>query len=148
MMALFETNTAAWNARMTALVLNLRPGIAAAMKELGDEIMQDSQENYCPVEDSPKNGIVLKETGRVDGPEITPAGVEVKLSYGREAHEYAIAVHEHLSMYSPPSWQVGGVTFRVGGPKYLELPVMSHSQELPVAVALSLRTFEGVVNKL
>lgn len=136
---------AALKARLAVLAAGVKPAIAAELKALGDEIMKDSKDNYCPVQDPPENDVVLRDTGRVDDPEIDADSVSVRLSYGGGAHAYAIAIHEHLSQYSPPSWRGKAVTFRVGGPKYLELPVMAHSRDLPVAVTRALYTFEGVV---
>jgi hypothetical protein len=51
--------------------------------------------------------------------------IEVRIEVGGASEPYALAVHEHLSESSPPSWltaEAAGrpVQFNVGGPKFLE----------------------------
>ena len=91
--------------------------VAAALFQEGEKIMADSKENFVPVDLG-----ALKNSGRVSKPELKQP-ISVTLSYGGVAKAYALAVHEHPSGHSPPSWS-GGVTFNRGGPKYLEKPVM------------------------
>lgn len=69
----------------------------------------------------------LRSSGVVMRPERSGKRVWVTLAYGGAASAYAIAVHEHLSVYSPPSWVKAeatgaGVHFHPEGtgPKYLE----------------------------
>lgn len=105
----------------------VRRAAAAALYEEGERIMADSQENYCPV--APDGG-ALRSTGHVSPPERTEDGITVTLSYGGPAVRYAVPTHEHLSEHSPYSWRVAeargtGVHWNVGGPKYLELPVLA-----------------------
>ena len=113
------------------------------LQKFGDLVMADSQKRFVPVDHDD-----LRKTGKVDqAGNLAPGVVGVRLSYGGGGPEaeYAIAVHEHLSEFSPPSWQNTTVHFTRGGPKYLELPVMEHSGNLPnVGVEVMLELFTGV----
>jgi hypothetical protein len=57
----------------------------------------------------------------------------VVLGAGGPAEPYALAVHEHLSKYSPPSWQGKPILnwhLAGTGPKYLENPVNENKDKL------------------
>lgn len=58
---------------------------------------------------------VLKNSGKVSRPDISPSGVSVEISYGGAAAPYALIVHE-----DPDAQHKPGKTF-----KYLEKPVMA-----------------------
>lgn len=71
----------------------------------------------------------LKESGRVvDAKELHKLGTVsgpittgVRIEYGGDEAPHALAVHEHLSGFSPPSWQQTEVKFKPPrGPKFLE----------------------------
>jgi hypothetical protein len=98
---------------------------AKALYVEAQNIMSKSKDKYVPVDTS-----TLKNSGFVKLPEITGNKVSITLGYGGAASEYALAVHEHLSEHSPQSWIIAesegdGVNFNVGGPKYLEIPLMN-----------------------
>jgi hypothetical protein len=64
-----------------------------------------------------------------------PNALRVELVFGGVTAAYAVAVHEHLSQFSPPSWVAAeGAGNRVQfhpsgrGPKYLERPM---NEEVP-----------------
>jgi hypothetical protein len=94
-----------------------------SLLEEAQRIMKTSQEEHVPVDKS-----VLKDSGEVSqdrrGEQVT-----VALSYETP---YAVAVHEHLSDASPPSWLNTTVRFGPGnrGPKYLERPLMDAVPQL------------------
>ena len=86
------------------------------------ELMKEDSMENCPT--APDGG-VLRASHEILGP--VKEGNEFKLwiQVGAAADDYAQAVHEHLSGFSPPSWQKAessgeGVQFNVGGPKFLE----------------------------
>jgi len=85
----------------------------------GELIMTDSKRNHVPVDLG-----VLRSSGLVQEPERKGNQVTVRLGYGGAAAPYALAVHEHPSKTSPPSWQGKVIRFSpLGrGPKYLERP--------------------------
>ena len=82
-------------------------GGAAALFQEGEKIMADSKENFVPVDLG-----ALKASGRVSNPNLKNP-ITVTLSYGGAASAYALAIHEHPSGASPPSWS-GGVKFKKG----------------------------------
>lgn len=91
------------------------------------EIVMTEAKRRTPVA---KNGGTLRASGQVHDPERHGRSISVLMSFGGAADAYAIAVHEHLSEHSPPSWIAAeeggmGVTWRVAGtgPKYLEGPI-------------------------
>jgi hypothetical protein len=145
-------------ARLAVAQLKTKPAMARAVKEFADGVMADSKAKYVPVGATARTILrfrrhgfrirgddhagALRDSGKVEDPVISPTGigtgVSVRLSYGGGgvAAPYAIAVHEHLSQYSPRSWKVArSVTFNQGGPKYLERPLMEHSRHLPHRVS-------------
>lgn len=82
----------------------------------------------------------LRSSGHVKRPVITRKTAKVLLGFGGAASAYALAVHEHPSRHSPPSWQ-GGVSFTSGGPKYLERPVKEARKGFGRRVARHLDLF-------
>ncbi|MEN6605911.1 MAG: hypothetical protein ABFD60_01610 [Bryobacteraceae bacterium] len=135
-------------------------GPAAAGKELyklANVVMTDSKQHYvpkAPTKSAGGTGISgqLRASGVVELPvENSDGSVEVRMAFGGVAGAYALAVHEDLSEYSPPSWQKvhaegRGIDWTQSGtgPKYLEIPFLNHSRDLPVAGAQALRgAFSG-----
>lgn len=114
---------------------------AAAVLEEAERIMGDSKANYVPVDLG-----TLRASGSVAAPVLTARGASVTLGYGGAASAYALAVHEHLSGYSPPSWvaaEASGnpVTFSPSGhgPKYLERPLLAAARGAAERLARSMR---------
>jgi hypothetical protein len=113
--------------------------IRGALHFRAELIMTDAKEHYVPVDLSG-----LKNSGHVEPPERGKGReIRVALVFGETSIDYAISVHEHPSAHDPPSWRgagfgkgeavdpvgrggafSGSVRFKVGGPKYLELPLM------------------------
>ena len=126
-------------ARIGAFSAGLRHELGSELYAFGRLVMDDAIANYVPEDMG-----ALKNSGTVGDPVVEGATVSVRLSFGTPgAEEYAIAVHEHPSEFSPPSWQGKAVNFTVGGPKYLERPVMEHARDLPGVVEEALVTFAG-----
>jgi len=122
-----------------------RPVMQADLMKFGQLVMNDAKERYVPVDEG-----TLQDSGKVEA-DVSPfsgATVGVRLSFGGAASAYAIAIHE-LPNYNPPSW--GNRTnlnwTKAGtGAKYLELPVMAHSKDLPnVAAKVWVHLWTGVV---
>jgi hypothetical protein len=86
----------------------------------GELIMTKSKKDHVPVDLG-----TLRSSGQVT---LNQEGrdIEVVMSYGGAAAPYALAIHEHPSESTPPSWKNTTVTFSpIGrGPKYLERPLM------------------------
>lgn len=131
---------------LTATIANLQREVsglqqdaARALFRRGEAIMTDSKDNYVPTDLG-----ALKGSGHVELPEIGPNEITVTLGYGGSASDYALAVHEHLSEHSPPSWRVAEregrpVQFTTGGPKYLEKPVLEAARTFQEDLAADMR---------
>jgi hypothetical protein len=95
--------------------------VANGLYRWAEGVMGMSKAEYVPVDLGN-----LSSTGHVEPPERSGRKVRVRLVYGGPAAPYALAVHEHPSRHSPPSWRGVAVTFNPAGrgPKYLERPLM------------------------
>ncbi len=107
--------------------LDAKPAAAAALFQEAEDIMGTSKEEYVPTDDS-----ILKNSGHVAQPDIDSDEISVAMGYGGAASAYALAVHEHLSEHSPPSWKTAEAKGRPvrfhpsgRGPKYLERPLLA-----------------------
>ena len=113
-------------------------GAAVALFKEAESIMTASKESFVPV--APDGGI-LKASGQVEIPDITLVGASVTMGYGGDASAYALAVHEHPSKHSPPTWKGKQINWNVGGPKYLEKPLRNAMPGMAVRLAASIRAF-------
>jgi hypothetical protein len=95
-------------------------------------IMTDAKKTYVPVDLG-----TLRTSGIVDRPMRTGRDISVRMSFGGPAAAYALAVHEHLSVHSPPTWRGTAVKFSPGGrgPKYLSIPIQKRVHVLSKNVA-------------
>lgn len=103
------------------------------------QIIMTESKRRCPVA---SDGGTLRASGRVNPPERQGRLIWCTLSYGGAATPYALAVHEHLSEHSPPSWiraeQDGhGIhwTSAGTGPKFLENPIKEAQPTLAQKIA-------------
>lgn len=98
--------------------------IATALRIEAELIMTKSKQKHVPVDLG-----TLRSSGFVNDVERSGRDLSVTLGYGGAASAYALAVHEHPSSASPPSWQgksAMSINWRIEGrgPKYLEFPLM------------------------
>ena len=115
-----------------------RTRVGEVLSEAAHRVIQRAQDEFVPRETS-----ALAESGVVDAPVFTPLAISVTMAFGRSdspAHPYALAIHEHLSRHSPPTWRAAersgrGVHFTVGGPKYLEIPFREEADRLPTILS-------------
>lgn len=96
-----------------------REAVKQALREEAEEISAKSQEN------TPVQYGALKGSHQVGEPTVEAGKIGVTISVGGPSAPYALAVHEHLSEHSPPSWKAAEdagrpVRFTTGGPKFLE----------------------------
>ena len=89
------------------------------------------------------HGGTLRSSGHVKEPVRKRNKVTVELGFGGAASAYALAVHEHPSRYSPPSWDGKTINWNAAGtgPKYLETPVREAQKGLGRRVARYLDLF-------
>lgn len=113
--------------------------LARGLKVEGELIMTASK-RVTPV--APDGG-TLRASGHVREPHIRGTRAEVVLGFGGGASEYALAVHEHPSRHSPPSWKGKVINWNAAGtgPKYLEKPVNDAAKGFGRRVAKHLDLF-------
>ena len=122
-------------ANLNKLARRAPVGAAAALFQEAEKIMTESKESFVPVDQGP-----LRASGQVAKPDVTPLGASVTMGYGGDAEAYALAIHEHPSPASPPSW-AGGVNFKRGGPKYLERPLRNAIPGMAVRLGVKIKAF-------
>ncbi len=100
-------------------------------------IMTRSKRDHVPVDLG-----TLRASGLVNPPRRKGKSIEVVMSYGNAAAPYALAIHEHPSVHSPPTWQGVVIDFnpRDRGPKYLERPLMDAIPGMAGRLASELMT--------
>ncbi len=108
--------------RLEAIGRRFPQQVERALREEAEEVMTKSKEHFVPIDLGN-----LKSSGHVDPVKRRGAAISVQLNYGGPAAAYALAVHEHPSAHSPPTWE-GKTIFEAGpggrGTKYLERPMM------------------------
>ena len=100
-------------------------------------ILDDAKNNYVPVGTG-----ALRDSGKVDPPATSGDVTSVAITFGdSKTARYAIAIHEHPSSSSPPSWRGVSVTFNPSGrgPKYLERPFLDSVHEVAPTVAKAVK---------
>ncbi len=90
------------------------------------------------------HGNTLRSSGHVKPAVIKPRSASVILGFGGAAADYAQAVHEFPSKFSPPSWQ-GKTSLNWNaagtGPKFLEKPVKAAKKGLGNRIARHIDLF-------
>jgi hypothetical protein len=105
---------------LQAVNVKLENDVGRAVASQADDIITDAKANYVPVDTSD-----LMRSGKVGRVSRNGKQIGVSLGFGDEqTAPRAVAIHEHLSVHSPPSWQNTDVKFNPPGrgPKYLEIP--------------------------
>ena len=107
--------------------------VTRGMRTWGEDTKRLSM-SRVPVDTGALRGTIFAQTER-KGDRVTAT-----IGAGGPAAPYALAIHEHLSSHSPPSWRKGAVNFSPGGtgPKYIENPINERAKILPVEVNAEL----------
>ena len=126
------TNLADFEKKMNAFPGQVIAAAARVLREEAEEVMTRSKE-LVPVDLG-----TLRDSGHVPPTKRIGNTIEVEIVYGGEAKEYAVAVHEHLSHHSPPSWfaaEYAGRPVKFSpagtGPKFLERPYLEAVPRIP-----------------
>ena len=102
---------------------NVPDSAGAALFNRAEVIMTDSKQNYVPVDTG-----ALRGSGHVQQPVKSGNEIAVTMGYGGVANAYAIPQHERLDY-----------NHTVGGPKYLERPLLEHGKTLARDLANDLK---------
>lgn len=119
-------------AKLARLAREFPDRVGRALYQEAEAIMTISKRDHVPVDLG-----ALKTSGHVERPKRHGQDISVSMVYGGPAAPYALAVHEHPSRHSPPSWRMargGDGRFRAvrfhpegHGPKYLEKPLRARA---------------------
>lgn len=110
-------------ARLKEIGDKVNPLAAAALVQQAEAIMSESKSRFVPVDTG-----VLRASGVVGAPQVGSDGIEVKMGYGGAAEDYAVIQHENLSY-----------RHSVGGPKYLERPLLEAASGMAERLAKAIR---------
>jgi len=138
-MAIFELRSqsvAAVTRQLNQMIETTKAKVVAALTAEAKEILTDSKEHYVPVDEGD-----LMRSGRVEKVKRDGKVTHVTIKYGGAGVPHAVAVHEHPSASSPPSWQGKRVRFHPAGrgPKYLERPIRKASSGMLNRLAKRLK---------
>ncbi len=132
---------------LDALQARLKKSTKTAARDLARglnveaERIMTAAKRITPV--SPHGGD-LRSSGHVKKPVIKRKSAFVELGFGGDASDYAQAVHEFPSKFSPPSWQ-GKTSLNWNaagtGPKFLEKPANAAKKGFGRRVARHLDLF-------
>lgn len=110
--------------------------LKAALRLEAEQVMTRSKRDFVPIDLG-----ALRASGNVGPVEKKGKDLEVTLSFGGQSAPYALAVHEHPSVHSPPSWRGTVVRFSPPGrgPKYLERPLKDAIEGMEDRIARRMR---------
>lgn len=134
--------------RKLKAIVNRNPGkMEAALTLEAEQIMTTAKQDYVPVGETG----ILRSSGHVEptkrsGRRGLGDDVEISLSFGGSSAPYALAVHEHPSEHSPPTWQGKAIVFSPPGrgPKFLEIPFRLARVGMAARLAKTLGVDKGV----
>lgn len=118
----------------------------AALYQEGEGVSRLSAGRYVPIDLGN-----LKSSRKVDKPKSIGGFLVVKITYGGAAAPYALAVHEHPSPASPPSWRGKSISSILSvrgrkawslsgrGPKYLERAIKDLGPRMDERMAAIIR---------
>ena len=116
--------------RLRAVGVGLSRDQRNAVEDEVTHVLFRSKNEFVPVDKGR-----LRDSGRID-----MSGSNQFQSQGRIIYDgpYAIPIHE-LPNYNPPTWTGTNVNFRVGGPKYIEIPLREEANSAASRIGAKLR---------
>jgi hypothetical protein len=135
-MASLNRGVSAMKQRLMSVADNLSSDLLSALKEEANVIVQTAKSNHVPVDWG-----TLRDSIRSTDPVREGDELSISIFAGGPDIPYAVAVHEHPSESSPPSWRGTTVTFHPPGrgPKYLERPLLDAAPTLAQRIARRIR---------
>lgn len=104
--------------QLQAAALSGTPALATALFREANAIMTAAKQDYVPV-----NTGALRASGVVEPPVMGMTRVSVDMGFGGPAIPYAVRQHEDLTL-----------RHKVGGPKYLEIPLKARLAGMPAVI--------------
>lgn len=115
------------------ILRDTKENLSAATLEEAEMIAERSRNEFVPIDTGNLASTIRVVTddsglrqGRNDlGQYTSGSAVEVRIIAGDDSTPQALAIHEHPSQFSPPSWEGVDVTFQPSGrgEKYLQRPL-------------------------
>lgn len=108
-----------------------KENLSTATLEEAEMIAERSRNEFVPIDTGNLASTIKVVSGDLSqgrnelGQYTSGSAVEVRIIAGDETTPQALAIHEHPSQFSPPSWEGVDVTFQPSGrgEKYLERPL-------------------------
>lgn len=110
--------------RLDLIVTRLKPALGGVLYRHLEKVKTRSQGEFVPVKDG-----ILRGSAFVDQPTMSPTEIRGRMGYGGAAGAYAAAQHENMEYHH-----------EVGGPKYLERPLLMSLDELKQDIAGGTKT--------
>lgn len=146
-MATFEfVNIFSFQQRLRSIAKDIRQRANEAIEEEATIIAQRSRDEFVPVRSGKlRDSIQTVKGGIAQGRDIrgrftSEAEIEISIIAGGDDIQYAAAIHEFPSIHNPPSWEgKGNLNFIVGGPKFLERPLLEAESGMVQRLASKLK---------
>lgn len=119
------------NRKISEISRESKENLSLAALEEAESIAERSRNEFVPIETGNLASTIKVVSGDLSqgrndlGQFTSGSAVEVRIIAGDDSTPQALAIHEHPSQFSPPSWEGVDVQFQPSGrgPKYLELPL-------------------------
>ncbi len=115
--------------RIKEIDRSTRENLSQTALEEAEAIAERSRTEFVPIDSGNLASTIKVISGEVVqgrsslGQFTEGSAIEVRVIAGDDSTPQALAIHEHPSPHSPPSWEGVDVKFNHGGPKYLEQPL-------------------------
>lgn len=117
--------------KLTDISRKSRENLSLAALEEAESIAERSRNEYVPIDTGNLASTIKVISGELAqgrnelGQYTSGSAIEVRVIAGDDTTPQALAIHEHPSQSSPPSWEGVDVQFQPSGrgSKFLELPL-------------------------
>jgi hypothetical protein len=116
---------------LTDISRDTKSNLSIAAVEEAEMIAERSRNEFVPIREGNLASTIRVESGDLSqgrnelGQFTSGSAIEVRIVAGDETTPQALAIHEHPSQFSPPSWEGVNVEFQPSGrgPKFVERPL-------------------------
>lgn len=116
---------------LTDISRQSKENLSTAALEEAESIAERSRNEFVPIESGNLASTIQVVSGQLLqgrndlGQFTSGSAIEVRVIAGDDTTPQALAIHEHPSEHSPPSWEGVNVKFQPSGrgPKYVEIPL-------------------------
>lgn len=116
---------------LTDISRQSKENLSTATLEEAEAIAERSRNEFVPINSGNLASTIQVVSGQLSqgrndlGQFTSGSALEVRIIAGDDTTPQALAIHEHPSEHSPPSWEGVNVKFQPSGrgPKYVEIPL-------------------------